>query len=142
MANKARHAFGALENVSSALETGVINAYDILFLKDSSGKPYIGWIDKDGNQVVVNDEKIVHVEELPTENGDKNVIYIYNNEGYIWDVINEKCVPMSKSSDLTLLETQVSELETQMTTKVDESFVNAKIEAAIEEMTSVEVVEF
>jgi len=55
MANKAKHAFGALENVDAALSAGKIDAYDILFMKDANGKPYVGWIDKDGQKVVVDD---------------------------------------------------------------------------------------
>lgn len=54
MANKARHAFGLFENVDEALQSKVINAYDILFLKDENGNPYIGWIDKDGNKVIID----------------------------------------------------------------------------------------
>lgn len=147
MAEKAKHAFGTLENVDSAISTGKIDAYDILFLKDANGKPYVGWIDKNGNKVIVEEtEKIVRVDELPTVGGNENVVYIYNNEGYIWDAANSKCVPMSKSADLTTLETQVSDLEAQMANKVDEATMEAKIESAVEEAienaTSVEVVEF
>ena len=50
MADKARHAFGALENIDSALSAGTIDAYDILFVKDANGNPYVGWIDKNGNK--------------------------------------------------------------------------------------------
>ena len=52
MAEKARHAFGTLERVDEALSTGAIDSYDILFVKDANGKPYVGWIDKDGNKVI------------------------------------------------------------------------------------------
>lgn len=56
MADKARHAFGSLENVDTALSAGTIDAYDILFVKDADGKPYVGWIDKDGNKVIVEED--------------------------------------------------------------------------------------
>lgn len=58
MANidKARHAFGALENIDNAIADGKIDSYDILFVKDAEGKPYVGWIDKDGKKVIVNDD--------------------------------------------------------------------------------------
>lgn len=122
MAQKARHAFGALENIDNAIERGVVDSYDILFVKDSGGKPYVGWIDKDGSKVIVQeDEKVVHVTELPTENGDDKVIYILNNEGYIWDSVGKKCVPLAKSADLQALETEIAN-------KVDEVTVNQKIE--------------
>lgn len=55
MANKAKHAFGTLEKVDSAIAAGKIDAFDILFLKDENGKPYVGWIDKEGNKVIVDD---------------------------------------------------------------------------------------
>ena len=55
MANKAKHAFGALEDVDAAISAGKIDAYDILFVKDANGKPYVGWIDKNGQKIVVDD---------------------------------------------------------------------------------------
>lgn len=55
MADKAKHAFGTLEKIDDALSAGTIDSYDILFVKDVNGKPYVGWIDKDGNKVVVDD---------------------------------------------------------------------------------------
>lgn len=144
MAEKARHAFGMLENIDTAISAGKIDAYDILFVKDANGNPYVGWIDKDGNKVIVDKTQIVRVDELPTADGDENVVYIYNNEGYIWD--GNQCVSLSKSADLTTLESQVSELETQMSGKVDEStvqtMIDTAVEAAVEEATANEVVEF
>ena len=77
---------------------------------------------------------------MPTENGDENVVYIYNNEGYIWN--GTECVTLSKSADLTALETQVSNIETQMGSKVDAATVQSMIDTAVEDATSAEVVEF
>ena len=57
MAKKAKHAFGALENIDNAISSGKVDAYDILFVKDADGKPYVGWVDKDGNKVVVDDSE-------------------------------------------------------------------------------------
>jgi hypothetical protein len=54
MADKARHAFGSLEGVDSALLAGKIDSHDILFVKNADGKPFVGWIDKDGNKVIVD----------------------------------------------------------------------------------------
>lgn len=56
MAMKAKHAFGNLADVEKALETGRIDSYDILFL-DGDTEPKIGWIDKNGNPVILKDEK-------------------------------------------------------------------------------------
>ena len=141
MADKARHAFGTLEKIDEALSAGTIDAYDILFVKDTNGNPYVGWIDKDGNKVILEDKtQIVRVDELPTADGDENVVYIYNNGGYIWD--GTQCVSLSKSADLTALETQVSNLETQMESKVDTGTVQTMINTAVEEATFTEIVEF
>lgn len=137
--NKSRHAFGTLANVPSALESGAIDAYDILFL-DGETEPKVGWVDKNGSFRLVQDKaQIVRVDELPTENGDENVVYIYNNECYVWN--GTQCVSISKSADLTTLETQVSNIQTQMEDKVDAATVQSMINAAVDDSSS-EVVEF
>ena len=56
MAEKARHAFGALENVDSAISSGKIDSFDILFVKDANGKPYVGWVDSQGQKVIVDNK--------------------------------------------------------------------------------------
>lgn len=55
MATKAKHAFGNLADVEAALESGKINAYDILFL-DGDTEPKIGWVDKNGIFRLVENE--------------------------------------------------------------------------------------
>lgn len=140
MAEKARHAFGQSSNLEAALQSGAIDSYDILFL-DGDTEPKVGWVDKNGVVRLVEDKaQVVRVEELPTTNGDEDVVYIYNKEGYIWDSANGQCVPMSKSTDLTKIETQVSEIETQMEQKVD----TVTVQTMIKEYTDslIEVVEF
>lgn len=59
---RSRHAFGALERIQEAIEAGKVDAYDILFVKDVNGEPHIGWIDKDGNVVMLEnstDESVI-----------------------------------------------------------------------------------
>lgn len=142
MADKARHAFGSSENLSAALNSGAIDQFDILFL-DGETEPKVGWVDKQGVIRIVEDKvQVVRVEELPTSDGDENVIYVYNNEGYIWDTVDSQCIPMSKSADLTAIETQISSLETQIGNKIDADSVQSMIDIAIEEAISIEVVEF
>lgn len=78
---KSKHAFGSEANVDSALAQGLIDAYDILFLAE--GK--IGWIDKNGQKVILeNKQQVRVVTELP-DPGDTEVIYIYNSKMYTWD---------------------------------------------------------
>lgn len=47
---KSRHAFGSEKDIEKALQSGAVDAYDILFLDE--GK--IGWIDGEGNTIIVN----------------------------------------------------------------------------------------
>lgn len=78
---KSRHAFGSEANIDSALDQGLIDVYDILFLKE--GK--IGWIDADGNKVILEDRnQVVTVDALP-EVGDVNTVYIYDSRFYFWN---------------------------------------------------------
>lgn len=78
---RSKHAFGSEANFDTAIQNGLIDAYDILFL--SEGK--IGWIDKNGNKVILEDkEQVIKVEELP-ETGVEDVVYICNSKIYIWD---------------------------------------------------------
>lgn len=53
MAMKSRHAFGSKANVINAIEQGLIDAFDVLFLDGENETPSIGWVDKDGNPVYV-----------------------------------------------------------------------------------------
>lgn len=144
MAEKARHAYGQSSGVLAALQAGTINAYDILFL-DGDTEPKVGWVDKNGNYRLVDTEKIIIVEgdTLP-ETGVVGKIYIFGEEGYFYNGTEFK--PLAKSADLTTLENQVANLETQMSSKVDEATIDSKIETAVEtavaEATGGEVIEF
>lgn len=104
---KSRHAFGSELGVDKALADGLIDAYDILFLNE--GK--IGWIDKEGNKVILEDKKqVVSVDELP-EVGDGETVYIYDSKFYLWNG---------------------DEFVTTTTTGMDEEAVNAKVHEALE----------
>lgn len=131
--NKAKHAFGMLENIDTALSNGVIDAYDILFVKDKNGKPYVGWIDKDGNKVVIQEEEkivVVEGESLP-ESGESGKVYIFGEDGYFWN--GEKFVNLCKPTD-------VSALEMEIATKVTAEEVNTMIKESGDSF--VEIVEF
>ena len=117
MAEKAKHAFGALENIDSALSAGKIDAYDILFVKDSNGKPYVGWIDKDGNKVVVDDSK--ELTEL------ENKIATKANAEEVEAAIASK-------ADAADVEEKIDKAATDAVTSA-KSYTDGKIEAAINE---------
>ena len=109
MSSQAKHAYGNSENLMKAVESGAVDAYDILFL-DGDTDPKIGWVDKDGNVKIVKSgggSSIVRVDELPTSDGDANAIYVYNNECYIWD--GTKCVPATSTVDTEEVEETIDE---------------------------------
>lgn len=60
MAEKAKHAYGSRANLSAAIASGAIDAYDVLFLNGENETPAIGWMDKNGNPVIIenNTEEI------------------------------------------------------------------------------------
>ena len=137
-----KHAFGKSSGIQAALNAGAIDERDILFL-DEDTNPKIGWVKKNGEVVIVEtgEDDVVFVEELPTAGGKSNVIYIYDNKGYIWN--GTECVPMSQDAEVAELTQDVDTLKQEMTDKVDEETVDAKIEAAMESMMSAyTVVEF
>lgn len=136
MANKAKHAFGSEAKIQEALAAGTIDAYDILFLDEKK----VGWITKNGEVVIAEGEKnVIKVTELPTTDGKEDVVYIFENQGYIWDSTQSKCIPLAQDVDVTAIEEKVTNLETAIETKVDEKTVDDKIEAAL---TGMEIVEF
>lgn len=104
MANKAKHAFGALENIDIALSNGAIDAYDILFVKDANGKPYVGWIDKEGNKVIVDDS--AELSELENQ--------------------------LATKANSEEVEAQIGQAMTDMVTSAN-AYTDGKVEAAINE---------
>ena len=94
MANKARHAFGSSAQIESALSAGKIDSFDILFLDGDTDNPKIGWIDKQGNPVILTDEK----------------------------------------ADLSMLEAEVAELESQLAQKATISDVESKIDESVQDI--------
>lgn len=133
MADRAKHAFGALENVDTALSNGVIDSFDILFVKDANGKPYVGWIDKEGNKVIVQEEEeivVVGGDSLP-ESGEEGKIYVFGENAYVYN--GAEFVNLCKPTD-------VSALEVEIATKVTAEEVKTMIEESGDSF--VEIVEF
>lgn len=138
MADKSRHAFGNSSGIENAIQNNLIDAYDILFL-DGDTDPKIGWLDKNGTLRVVDNECVITVDgdTLP-DTGTAGKIYICGGEAYLWN--GSEFTPISKSADLTDLENQVSELETQIGQKADVETVETMIKEYADSAT--EVIEF
>ena len=120
---KAKHAFGNLADVQSALDAGKINAYDILFL-DGDTEPKVGWIDRNGVFRLVENE--ADFSEL---------------EAMIATKANASDVEALESQIATKADaSEVESLQAEVTTKVDSTTVQSMISEA--GVGAIEVVEF
>lgn len=142
--NRFKPAFGSSENVSQALEQGLIDKYDLLLLDGNTDVPKVGWVDAEGVARIVDTEKVIVVEDefLPTS-GEVGKIYIFGEDGYFWN--GEKFINLCKptdvsdlKSDVDNLETDVSELQVEIATKIDAKEVDAKIDAALDMIDEIE----
>ena len=129
MADKAKFAFGSLANLQAALDAGKVDPYDLLCLMDN-GVARIGWIDKNGNPVIINppEEEVVAVDALPAI-GAAGVLYIVGKEAYIWH--GNEFISISESTDLSEIESRIDTLEADMLTKAS----SEAVEEAITEAT-------
>ena len=131
---RSKHAFGSEANIDSALAQGLIDAYDILFLNE--GK--IGWIDKDGNKVIVEDKTgVVTVDELP-ETGDAATVYICGNKFYFWNG-SDFVTPTTEGEgvDETTVDSKIETAKTEVTTAAN-AYTDEQIAAITESMAIVE----
>lgn len=130
---KSKHAFGSEENIDSAIASGMIDAYDILFLNEKK----IGWIDKNGDKIILEDKVQVSLVESLPNTGSQDVIYICNGSIYLWDGSGFT----NPISDGNVSENMVdSKIETAKNSVLDEAkaYADEKIAAA----SSDTVVEF
>ena len=124
---KSKHAFGSEANVDGALQQGIIDAYDILFLAE--GK--IGWIDKNGQKVILEDRQQVKVvSELPRP-GDIEVIYIYNSKMYIWDGAEYTSPTVEGGVDETTVDEKIG-VAVQEVADAANAYTDTQIDAALE----------
>lgn len=158
MADKAKFAYGSLANLDVALQSGAVDAFDLLCLMDN-GVARIGWVDKSGQPQIVSvpEDDVLLVDALP-ETGELGIIYIVGEVAHLWT--GTQFVVISESTDLTetkeklaaleaqdvafekrasSVEAQVSDLETEMTTKVTAEDVATIIKSSA---IGVEVTEF
>ena len=123
-----------LENVDQALSNGLIDNFDILFMKDADGTPHLGWIDANGEKVILQTDNknvvVVEGESLP-ESGEAGKVYIFGEDGYFWN--GTEFINLCKPTD-------VSALETEIATKVTAEEVKTIIKES--EDSLVEIVEF
>lgn len=149
MADKAKFAYGSLANLDAALQSGAVDAFDLLCLYDD-GVARIGWVNKNGKPVLVDvpGDDVLVVDELP-ETGETGVIYIVGEVVYIWS--GTQFIVISESTDLadvkeqlasleglvSALEEKSAELETEVAAKIDTEEADAKYLSKKYEITGV-----
>lgn len=138
MADKARFAYGSKSKVAAAIESGAINEFDFLCLSGENERPSVGWVDSQGNPIYVECVKYVEVVSSLPEIGEEGIIYMLEGKGYVW--YDGAFAPISETVDLTNLETQVTNLSTQMENKVDATTVQNMIKEQVD--SAYEIIEF
>lgn len=53
MAEKAKHAYGSRANLDSAIASGKVDSFDVLFLSGENEAPAMGWVSKDGEPIII-----------------------------------------------------------------------------------------
>lgn len=125
-ATRSKHAFGSEANIDSALDRGLIDAYDILFLDEKK----VGWIDKNGNKVILENTKYVApVAELPAI-GSEGVIYIHDEKMYIWNGTEYISPTVEGGVDETTVNTKIDTAMQEVTDSAN-AYTDAQIAAAI-----------
>lgn len=124
MAEKAKHAHGSRKNLDAAIANGIVNEYDVLFLSGEDEAPAMGWVNKNGEKIII--DPAAEVSKLETQ-------------------VDEKLAKKADTESLTALETELAtkvnaaEVDKKINTAVTDSVASAKsytdgkVEAAINE---------
>lgn len=131
---RSKHAFGDSENVDQALIDQKIDAHDIIFL-DEKTKPKVGWINKNGEKVIVepgmSETEVVtkveaSVEESKAYADEKVTASIEESKAYA----DEKVVAAVEESKAYTDEKVETVVEEKLSESVDEK-VSEKIDSAL-----------
>ena len=139
-ANRAKHAFGKSDSIEAAKQANKIDAFDILFL-DSDTDPKVGWLDSQGNTVIVPSVSEVkgQVADLETELANK--VSAEEVDAKIDSTVTEKVETVVTEKVTKEVETVVNEkVETVITEKVD-TVVNEKVETLVTEKVESTVIQ-
>lgn len=125
---RAKHAFGQSTSIEAAKQANKIDAFDILFL-DGDTDPKIGWLDANGNTVIVpNKTDLSGVEaELATKATTEQVTEIKTE--------------LSTKADATEVNSKI-EQSAQDTVATANAYTDKQIETAIADNSGIDVVEF
>lgn len=128
---KAKHAHGSRKNLESAIANKVVDNFDVLFLSGEDENPAMGWLDKNGNPIILSPaDEVAKLEtqveaELATKANAEEV------EAELAEKANASEVEtaLASKADAEKVET----LETELANKVSAEEVDAKVETAVAE---------
>lgn len=143
---RSKHGFGAFEDVDAAVESGVVDEFDLLLTKDAKGKAHIGWVEKDGNPIFVeavdSEEFVESIESLESEIASKATTE--EVDAKVADVEEKVVAVETKVSEVK--EKVLSDVESKIEEKISnsvEDIVGEKVEAAVADSgTSYEKVKY
>lgn len=109
---KSKHAFGSEANVSTAIQMGLIDEWDIIFFNE--GK--LGWLDKNKNLTMLKiPESVKTVSKLPAR-GENDTVYICGSMLYFWTGTNFKSVMAESSGGISedVVDAKLDSLEAEL----------------------------
>lgn len=128
---KAKHAHGSRKNLESAIANKVVDNFDVLFLSGEDENPAMGWLDKNGNPIILSPaDEVAKLEtqveaELATKANAEEVETKLAEKADAAEVENA----LATKADAEKVET----LETELANKVSAEEVDAKVETAVTE---------
>lgn len=125
MAMKAKHAFGSSSGIESAIQSGKIDAFDILFLDGDTDNPKIGWVDKNGKAVILKDEKA----DLSEIESDVESLELEMKTKANAEEVESK---LSTKADIVEVNEKLDKFATESVATA-KSYTDGKIEAAVSE---------
>lgn len=105
MAMKAKHAHGSRKSLESAIANKIVDNFDVLFLSGEDENPAMGWLDKNGNPIILSPAD--EVAKLETQ-------------------VEEQLATKADAEE-------VKSLEAELANKVSADEVDAKVETAVTE---------
>lgn len=121
MANKAKHAHGSRANLNAAIANKTVDAFDVLFLSGENENSAIGWVDKNGNPIILS----------PADEVSKLEVQVDEKLATKADA-KEVETKLAEKANVAEVEAKIEQV-TQDAIDGTKSYVDGKVEAAVNE---------
>lgn len=91
--DKSRHVFGSEPDVDLAIEQGLIDAYDVLFLSDGR----VGWVDRNGGKVITAPGELFVSQATPPD--DTSLLWIDTSDDLDVSVATDEIIDLLINED-------------------------------------------